>query len=72
MTRKISKKIIASLAYLKKEELLHCDIKPENILLDTNYNPLLIDFGYSQFFKENCNFQIVHPYYIAPEIKKGK
>jgi serine/threonine protein kinase len=55
MTRKISIKIIASISYLKKEDLLHCDIKPENILLDTNYNPLLIDFGYSQFFRENFN-----------------
>lgn len=55
MTRKISVKIIASISYLKKEGLLHCDIKPENILLDTNYNPLLIDFGYSQFIRENFN-----------------
>ena len=24
---------------------MHCDIRPENILLDADYNPLLSDFG---------------------------
>ncbi|KAK1407671.1 hypothetical protein QVD17_39293 [Tagetes erecta] len=39
------------LAYLHDECLewvLHCDVKPHNILLDANYNPKVADFGLSK------------------------
>ncbi|KAJ0726481.1 putative protein kinase RLK-Pelle-SD-2b family [Helianthus annuus] len=39
------------LAYLHEECLewvLHCDVKPHNILLDGNYNPKVVDFGLSK------------------------
>ncbi|KAK3004343.1 hypothetical protein RJ639_018047 [Escallonia herrerae] len=39
------------LAYLHEECLewvLHCDVKPHNILLDTNYQPKIADFGLSK------------------------
>ncbi|KAF5773719.1 putative protein kinase RLK-Pelle-SD-2b family [Helianthus annuus] len=39
------------LAYLHEECLewiLHCDVKPHNILLDGNYNPKVADFGLSK------------------------
>ncbi|KAF2317545.1 hypothetical protein GH714_024303 [Hevea brasiliensis] len=39
------------LAYLHEECLewvLHCDVKPQNILLDANYEPKLSDFGLSR------------------------
>ncbi|XP_058221117.1 putative receptor protein kinase ZmPK1 [Rhododendron vialii] len=43
--------IAKGLAYLHEECLewvLHCDIKPQNILLDSNYQPKVADFGLSK------------------------
>ncbi|KAG6752165.1 putative receptor protein kinase ZmPK1 [Populus alba] len=42
------------LAYLHEECLewvLHCDVKPQNILLDSNYQPKVSDFGLSRPLK---------------------
>ncbi|KAI7730282.1 hypothetical protein M8C21_003024 [Ambrosia artemisiifolia] len=44
------------LAYLHEECLewvLHCDVKPHNILLDGNYNPKVADFGLSKLLDRN-------------------
>ncbi|KAL7225255.1 hypothetical protein ACSBR1_020604 [Camellia fascicularis] len=43
--------IAKGLAYLHEECLewvLHCDVKPQNILLDINYQPKVADFGLSK------------------------
>ncbi|XP_071901222.1 putative receptor protein kinase ZmPK1 [Coffea arabica] len=43
--------IAKGLSYLHEECLewvLHCDVKPQNILLDSNYQPKVADFGLSK------------------------
>ncbi|RDX89930.1 putative receptor protein kinase ZmPK1, partial [Mucuna pruriens] len=44
------------LAYIHEECLdwiLHCDVKPQNILLDSNYQPKVADFGLSKLRNRN-------------------
>ena len=64
------------LAYLHEECLewiLHCDIKPQNILLDSNYHPKVADFGLSKLRKRssvnNSSFSTIRGTrgYMAPE-----
>ncbi|XP_062097622.1 putative receptor protein kinase ZmPK1 [Humulus lupulus] len=46
--------IAKGLAYLREECLewvLHCDVKPQNILLGSNYQPKVADFGLSKLLK---------------------
>jgi len=37
--------LVHSLAYLQQMEIMHRDMKPQNIMLDENYNIKIIDFG---------------------------
>lgn len=60
-------KLGKTLEWCHKLNIYHYDIKPENILLDDNIDPILIDFGYS-----NINNNIPHTRgtveFLAPEI----
>ncbi|KAF8024657.1 hypothetical protein BT93_F1741 [Corymbia citriodora subsp. variegata] len=64
------------LAYLHEECLewvLHCDVKPQNILLDSTYQPKVADFGLSKILKrkglKNSSFSRMRGTrgYMAPE-----
>ncbi|XP_031503093.1 putative receptor protein kinase ZmPK1 [Nymphaea colorata] len=47
-----------ALAYLHEECLewvLHCDVKPQNILLDKDFQPKVADFGLSKLFDRGGN-----------------
>ncbi|KAG6672016.1 hypothetical protein I3842_16G035200 [Carya illinoinensis] len=64
------------LSYLHEECLewvLHCDVKPENLFLDSNYQPKVADFGLSKLQSrvetDNSSFSRMRGTrgYIAPE-----
>jgi serine/threonine protein kinase len=67
--------VAKGLAYLHHERLewiVHCDIKPENILLDEDFEPKIADFGLVKLLRREGGAQMlsrVHGTrgYIAPE-----
>ncbi|XP_076923774.1 putative receptor protein kinase ZmPK1 [Bidens hawaiensis] len=68
--------VAKGLSYLHEECLewvLHCDVKPHNILLDVDYNPKVADFGLSKLFhqdvREDSAFSRIRGTrgYMAPE-----
>jgi serine/threonine protein kinase/3-dehydroquinate dehydratase len=48
----IMRQIVAALQYLYEHNILHRDLKPQNILLDMNKTVKLIDFGLAREFNE--------------------
>ncbi|KAA8526251.1 hypothetical protein F0562_008546 [Nyssa sinensis] len=77
--KKIILDIARGLAYLHEEcrqRIIHLDIKPQNILLDENFNAKISDFGLSKLVDRDES-QILTtlrgtPGYIAPECGQSK
>ena len=49
------KKILNGVQAMHNAHICHRDIKPQNILLDENYNPKICDFGLSSINANNLN-----------------
>lgn len=63
-------KIASALDMALKYDLLHCDIKPGNILFNLDHEPKLVDFGLARKTdaeQESAEFTRGTPYYVAPE-----
>lgn len=58
--------------YLHDNNIIHRDLKLDNILLDKNLNPKICDFGISSEFniKKFINDTGGTPAYLAPEVIK--
>lgn len=52
--------------------LVHMDIKPSNILFDRQKNAKLIDFGVARYARRSSSEIVGTPYYVAPEVVRGK
>ena len=50
--RFIFKQLLNGLKYLEMESVIHRDIKPDNIILDSNYKVKISDFGISALYKK--------------------
>ncbi|MDP8228313.1 MAG: serine/threonine-protein kinase, partial [Candidatus Electryoneaceae bacterium] len=76
MIKQIAGELLAGLKAVHTEGLLHRDIKPDNILLDTHGHAKLADFslvGFEQMSGLTGHGVIVgSPAYMAPELLDGK
>ncbi|MGL6095240.1 MAG: protein kinase domain-containing protein, partial [Fimbriiglobus sp.] len=59
-------KVADALAVVHGKGIIHCDLKPGNVLLDASGQPLLADFGLAQF-AEDMAPAVGTFFYMAPE-----
>ena len=74
----IFKRLIEGFQFLHNKNICHLDIKPLNIVLDKDFWPVIIDFGFSKKYRdENVDIILLNDYngtmhYRAPEIWEKK
>ncbi len=67
--RTILLELIDLLLFLEKEEIVHCDLKPSNILIDDDGKVNLLDFGLAQRIGDpKINFTLFSLGFSAPEL----
>eukprot|EP00388_Colpodella_angusta_P021721 GDKJ01055246.1.p1 GENE.GDKJ01055246.1~~GDKJ01055246.1.p1 ORF type:complete len:439 (-),score=-11.26 GDKJ01055246.1:86-1321(-) len=73
LIKRFTAQLLVSLAFMWQEQIVHCDIKPENVLLryENKTSLKLIDFGSSCFENERIYTYIQSRFYRAPEIILG-
>ncbi|XP_064353129.1 serine/threonine-protein kinase SIK1 [Dromaius novaehollandiae] len=66
--------ILSAVEYCHSHHIVHRDLKTENLLLDSNMNIKLADFGFGNFYKsgEPLSTWCGSPPYAAPEVFEGK
>lgn len=63
---RIAKSVALALVHAHGSGILHCDLKPANILLDADFEPRLCDFGQSRLSNEQSP-ALGTLFYMAPE-----
>lgn len=65
---KVCKEISECIKYIHSQNIIHCDIKPDNIICDETNKPYIIDFGIAQYMNESKYRRVGTLDYVAPEI----
>lgn len=78
ITKFLTYQILEALKYLHAQNIAHCDLKPENVLLVERRSQFpqikLCDFGFAKIIEENSfrSSLVGTPAYLAPEVVKGE
>ena len=67
------KALFNAINHCHSQDIIHRDIKPDNIMITKSDEVKLIDFGLSKATNNNRNLTTVAgaPYYMAPEVLEG-
>ena len=75
---RIAHGIISAVSHLHEQNIMHRDLKTENIMFDENMNPILIDFGMAKYVYDKNMDEKTHSGdcgtagYMAPEVYRCK
>ncbi|XP_076031444.1 serine/threonine-protein kinase D3 isoform X2 [Oratosquilla oratoria] len=77
ITKFLIEQILIALKHLHSKNIVHCDLKPENVLLSSNSDfpqVKLCDFGFARIIGESSFRRSVvgTPAYLAPEVLRNK
>ncbi|XP_015113925.1 serine/threonine-protein kinase D3 [Diachasma alloeum] len=77
ITKFLITQILVALKHLHSKNIVHCDLKPENVLLSSNNDftqVKLCDFGFARIIGEKSFRRSVvgTPAYLAPEVLRNK
>ncbi|KAM6581974.1 hypothetical protein CsatB_008976 [Cannabis sativa] len=75
LARVYTAEIVSAISYLHQNGIMHRDLKPHNILLDSEGHVMVTDFGMAKQFDENTgrsNTFCGTDEYMAPEIVQGR
>ncbi len=70
----IARQVANALAYVHSKGIVHRDVKPDNVRIDTSGNIKLMDFGVAKsgdLSLTASGFTVGTPYYMAPEQIRG-
>ena len=74
LAKVIFKKLLIGIQFLHDNGICHLDLKPENIILDKTFWPIILDFGFARKYKDEKENKILlkgnmgTDYYKCPEI----
>lgn len=66
------RQLAAALGFLHASGIVHCDLKPANVLVEASGRVRVVDFGLAQHDRVVPHRFLGTPGYAAPEVKKGR
>lgn len=68
----VLRETLQALSYLNSQNMMHRDVKSDNIFIGAQGEVKLTDFGFAAGFKSSSRKSVVGtPYWMAPEVVKG-